>query len=222
MKLDNRIWVLITVVLCGALLAGGWFVGVSPQLTNMATTASQRATVKVDNDGLRAQIASLAEAKENMPALTAQLESLKSAIPSRVSGSSFVASLDQIAAASSSTLTSFTLSEPIGYAPLGTAPEDAPSPASDDSISASNFVIVPIQATVSGSDAAVTDFLARLQNASRLVLITDVQKTVDDAESGSVSLSVGGAMFVLSDEPIVSEAEAAEAEAEAGAAAAEG
>lgn len=117
MKLDNRLWVGISVLVSMAILAGGWFIGIDPQLQLQKTTNEQRETVEARNTVARADIARLKAASENLPALETQLAGLQAAVPPGINGSDFIASLDKMAVASGATLTSFTLADPIAYEP---------------------------------------------------------------------------------------------------------
>ena len=48
-NLDNRIWIALTVVVCGVLVAGGWFLGAQPQLNAAAAADVQQGAAIVHN-----------------------------------------------------------------------------------------------------------------------------------------------------------------------------
>ena len=50
MKLSTQVWGLITVVVCGGVLAAGWFLGASPLLTAQAQAVLQRRDAVSQND----------------------------------------------------------------------------------------------------------------------------------------------------------------------------
>ncbi|MBN9605875.1 MAG: type 4a pilus biogenesis protein PilO [Actinomycetales bacterium] len=127
MKLDNRIWVLVTVIVSAALVAGGFFLGVQPQLTALAEAQSQQAEVDAQNAAITAEIAALQTASANLDELRARANELQLAVPDEMNSPEFISSLNALAASTGVTVTSISISPAQAYAPpvADAAPADA-------------------------------------------------------------------------------------------------
>jgi len=77
----NRIWYLIGGVAIIAILALGWFLGVSPQLAAAGTADAERATVEEENAAQNAILAQMKEQFAQLDVLTAELEELQVNVP---------------------------------------------------------------------------------------------------------------------------------------------
>jgi Tfp pilus assembly protein PilO len=206
MTLDNRLWILISTVVCIALLAGGWFIGVSPNLAAAAEADEQRAGVQAQNDSLRAELSSLRAASEEMPEMTGRLDKLQGSIPPGVHGSQFLAEFDRLVTGAGVTVESIALGAPARYeAPTADEASDASAaellPQASPLVTADNFVTVPLDITVIGSNEQVLAFAGALQSATRLVLVTNVSMQrdadVEGGPSGQFTASFTGQMYVL-------------------------
>lgn len=228
MKLDNRIWVLITVVLSGAILAAAWFLGVDPQLQAMSTASAQLASVQSANQAARSQVNALQAKNDELPQLTSQLRELQKSVPPGVAGAAFIGELNTMASSNGVQLTNLTLGAPQAYAPpvaeasaatpsAGSTPapsssaSPSPSPAAtpstpaldpkispvtDGLITADNFVLVPVDLEVAGSQDGVLGFLKSLQRGPRLLLVTTLD-TQEENKGASRKLKVSGFVYVL-------------------------
>jgi Tfp pilus assembly protein PilO len=131
-KLDNRLWIVICTVLSIAILAGGWFVGVSPQLDAARAADLQRSTVEGQNTATRAQVAKLVAAEKDKDELHSELAALRAQVPESIGGAQFISSLQQMAASTGVSLESLTVGQPTAYvAPI--PPETAAAPAASTS-----------------------------------------------------------------------------------------
>jgi len=225
-KLDNRLWILIASILSLGLLAGGWFVGVSPQLQAAAASEAQRDTVNAQNDAIRSTLDELRAASENQTEIEARLADLQRSVPPGIYGSQFLAEINEIVSSSGVVITSVVLGNPARYeAPAPPEVEQstegdasaeettdvepevvqaagpvAPQPQTDSLISSANFITVPVTLEVQGSTAAVLAFTKSLQQGDRLVLVTKVDMTREQGEGGvtdQFTMSLGGDMYVL-------------------------
>lgn len=130
MKLDNRLWVVITVILSAALVAGGFFLGIQPQLDALSTAQSQKADVDAQNAALSAEIAALRTASEDLDSLRADAQALQLAVPDEMDSAEFITSLNALAAATGVTVTTISIDPASTYAP---PVEDGSAPAATDS-----------------------------------------------------------------------------------------
>lgn len=219
-KLDNRLWAVLTILISGALIAAGWFVGVDPRLQAAAAADLQRTTIETDTDATRTQIAGLATEKERIGELDNELVALQAAVPPGVMGTAFIRQLNDVAAASGATIVSFTLETPEKYTAVVPAPADPnaptvadiPAPAADASVTGDNFVVVPIQLSLEGTNEQVLNFLGGLQRGQRLVLVTTVSRQIAGEDVDLHTMEIGGYAFVLRNAAAEAEAAAADAE----------
>lgn len=226
MKLDNRIWAIVTAIVSLAVLAGGWFLGVQPQLAAASASAQQQASVESQNTASRAQISQLSAAEKKKDALHSQLAELKLSVPPGVDGDGFLSEINALIGSTGVALQNFALQTPVPYVPpvtaapatpaAGASPSPSPSasasappaaatdstptiaPVTDPAITAENFITVPMTITVKGPDSAVDQFLSGLQHGDRLVLANSVTKNFDE-ESGGYTLEIKGFVYVLKD-----------------------
>ncbi|GAB3403951.1 hypothetical protein GCM10027515_15320 [Schumannella luteola] len=225
MKLDNRIWYLVTAVVCIALIAGGVFLGVQPQLGAIATASSDKANVDAQLVDLRSQISGLTEASKKKNELDEQAAEIRKKLPAGVDGAAFIAELTDISGQSGASVSSLDVSTPVAYAPPAApaAPADpaaasaspsaspsasasataaAPSAAAADvpltkgAVTAANFVVIKVTIALAGTHDQVLDFIKRLQNGNRLILLTGV--TLTQEESGTTTASLDGSIYALS------------------------
>ena len=69
MKIDNRVWIILTVVVIAALFVGGWFVGAQPQLEAMSASISKTADAATRNAALEQELRDLEKAQEGLAEL---------------------------------------------------------------------------------------------------------------------------------------------------------
>jgi len=212
MTIDNRLWAIITAFVCVLLIGAGWFLGVEPRLAGADRADEQRQAIEAQNVVARAEIARLQQAEENRPALDAQLAELRAAVPAGVDGSAFISALDQLIASNGVVLTSVALADPIAYVP---PTEGEFAPLTNPLITTGNFVIVPVQIAVGGTNDQVLAFLAALQASDRLILITEVARVRDDTQADVYGLAITGSIYVLRDPTAEAAADAAAADEEA-------
>lgn len=198
--------VLAIVVLVG----GGWLIGIVPQLAAAATANTNRANVVVANTQNQILLAKLKRDYQNIDALRNQLSLLKEAVPPKADISSFVTELNTLASTRAVTLKSITVSDAKSYTPVTQAPgavaSKTSSPQTNPKITSANFVIIPVQITVTGDYRRVLDFVNDVQMGQRLVLVSSLSttgstdsKAVKGNSSGSqkVDASIGGSIYVL-------------------------
>jgi Tfp pilus assembly protein PilO len=235
----NRLKMIAAVLTGVVVLALGFVLGVQPQLTAATTASEQKASVDQQNETLRAGLATLKADNEKLPALQAELADLQTAVPSQATLPAFLSEISQLAAASGTTVMGFTTSDAVAYAPAEPAAAatdasssdsttdgagsiaapsapvaTAPELVTDPQITAANFSSIPITVTVKGSYEQARDFLGKLQQGSRLFLVTDFASS-GSSEGGSTNAvpdqwTVGGLVYVLQDAAATQADQAAE------------
>jgi Tfp pilus assembly protein PilO len=206
MKIDNRVWIILTVVVIAALFAGGWFLGAQPQFDAMAASISKTAQANATNAGLEQELRDLAKAKEGLSDLQDEVALLQKAIPGGTDSSAFITALNNLAAAAGVTITAIGIDTGQPYtppagdakpaAPLKPGEGGAPTPETNALIDGQNFVVVPISIDVLGPWQATLNFIKGLQSAERLVLVTGVD-TQRDGEEDLFKVTVTGSIYVL-------------------------
>ena len=171
MNLDNRIWIALTVVICGVLVAGGWFLGAQPQLNAAAAADFQRGTAAAHNAELTSQNAALAKAQQDLPALQQQAALLENSIPSDTDSAVFIRGINSLSLKTGTEVESITFQDSLAYGvpptpqattttvnadgasqtPATPAPSATPTPVADPS-------------TVTGAPVPLTDALITAGN----------------------------------------------------------
>lgn len=197
MKIGTQIWGLIAFVVSAAVLAAGWFLGVSPLLAAQAESDKQRTEAVSQNDGIAAKIATLKQQKEKLGDYQKRAKELEEIIPRDIEAADFIRSLNDLATASNVQIDSIVLSDPVKYAaPSGEAAdaELAPNPVTDPRVTSENFLLVPVTVGVKGGWNEVLAFTHGVQTSSRLMLVTTVNTAEDQ---GTFTTTLSGTMYVL-------------------------
>lgn len=220
MTLDNRLWAVITAIVCIATLALGWFVGVEPRLAAAARSLAQQLTVDQQNEVALLDIARMQAARDDIDTLSATLADLRRVVPPGVDGTGFIKALDGIIFAHGVQLDEIAIATP---APYAVPPEgDDLAPFTHPLITNQNLVVVPVSVRVVGSNDQVLDFLASLQKMERLILVNEVAKSQDEPGVDVYKLTASGYLYVLRDPTAEAALSAGAADAGQGDAAAQG
>jgi Tfp pilus assembly protein PilO len=216
----NRLSLIVALVVSAAVLAGGWFLGVQPQLAQASVNEAQQAGINETNDKNRVELKRLSDAYSALDATKSQLDALRSSVPATPDTEPFVRSLSANALASGVQVSNLSLGEPTAYVPTADTSADtatpsasatadpsaavaplAPNAHTDAAITASNFSVIPVTVAVDGSFDQALAFTKSVQAGPRLFLVTGIAAaSTDDAppmEGQSWSLS--GSIYVLAD-----------------------
>jgi Tfp pilus assembly protein PilO len=220
---SHRILSGLTILVMIALVAAGWLLVAQPQLAAASTANDQIASVNTQVATTQTTINQLRAEQAKLPDLKAQLAALRSSIPTDADVSQYIDTLNALAGASGVTLTSIKVSPAAAYVapvivPPVTASTSTPAPAStsapatpatpvtptawsptvDSTITGINFVSIPVNVTVSGSQDQTLAFLKGLQTGTRLFLVNAINNTVASDGNG-VTASIDGFIYVLLD-----------------------
>ncbi|MHB1234487.1 MAG: hypothetical protein ACYCZK_02310 [Microbacteriaceae bacterium] len=219
----NRIWTIGSIVLMVVIVAAGWLLGIQPQLAAADAANQSRAQVHSSTVANQAVLEQLKKDYQGLDQLKQQLAALRQAVPAQADASAFVTELNALASAHQVTVKSIVVSDAKPYspppaAPASPAPSASPAPtaspspapppagtapgASNPQITAANFIVIPVQVTVSGPYGNVLDFVAGLQTGQRLFLVTAFSSGVatagpGPAVAGTTASTVSGFMYVL-------------------------
>lgn len=202
----NRIWIIGTVLLSAAVIALGWFLGVSPKLAETADTQLQILAVSSQNAQYEADLAALKVEYEKLPQITAELEALRVSLPPTAEYAEFVAQLNQISSKAGVSVSGLTPGVPQLFTPVAAPVVEGEAVAADPVAPAAdtNFVVVPISIEVGGTVDEVTRFIGGLQGGDRLFLLTGVDMTElpkkEKAKTaGGFLTKIDGYIYVLLD-----------------------
>lgn len=223
-----RLWIIGAVVVSAAVLLGGYFLGVAPQLDAAASFSGQKATVESQNSALEASNATLKEEFATIDKAKADLAALRVSVPEDAELSSLLSELNLTAATSQVSITGIKFGDGVPFVqqvppaavaadsqPVATA-TTSPSIAAPTSalLTPQNFVYVPVSIQVAGDYSHVLDYVAGVQGGQRLVLVNKISVTPAAAPAASegeesappatgsgVTASIDGYAYVLLDIP---------------------
>jgi Tfp pilus assembly protein PilO len=191
-----------------AILALGWFLGVSPKLQEM--TLAQESAVATDAQNLATQ-ATTAQLKadfENLPAVSAELAKLRKSIPATADYTGFLNELSSIVDANDALLTGFTPSASIVLT-AGAAPAAPPAEGEvATELQDGTLVAIPTMISASGSLADLLGFVDDLQHSTRLYLVGSLSFNESTDLTGSFTVSVDGYAYVVIDSAVADPSEA--------------
>ncbi len=209
----GRIWIIGAILSIFVLVGGGWVFGIAPQLASAASANADRANAVITNQRNQLLLAKLKSDYQNIDALKSQLLALRQAVPPKEDIPSFVTELNTLSAANNVTLKSLTVSDAKPYTPITQIPSTGASKTSSPQINAkitsANFVVVPVQISVTGDYGRVLNFVNDVQMGQRLILVSSLTTTgATDAKgakgnartsggSQKVDSTLGGFIYVL-------------------------
>ena len=205
----NRLMLVLAALAALAVAAGGFFLGVQPQLDRAAAADSERQTVSSANQTTRTEIARLQEQAKSLPRMRAELAAQRASIPASGATSAFISQLNATATATGVKVATISVSDAVAYTPpvsaeptasaTGTASPSAtatpaptptastpaaPATETDSSITADNFSVIPVSVSVNGDFAQALAFVKGVQSNPRLFLIDSISSSISSTGSG--------------------------------------
>lgn len=114
----NRLWLIGSVLLMVVAVALGWFVGVAPQLSAIASADAQRAQVQQLNAHHQATLDRLRKDFADLGALNGRLTELSGSVPGDSASSAFVDEVDSVAGSAGVTVTGVSIADAQPYVPV--------------------------------------------------------------------------------------------------------
>lgn len=203
----NKLLMLAAALSAVVVVAGGFFLGISPKLQAVEAAHTQTATAETQNVTLTAGIGTLRSQFSKLDSLKAQLAGLSSSVPDDADSSSLIREYDLIASKTGTKVVGLTFKDAVSYTPPvataaagdGTATASpsasasapasptptatattpiAPAAASNPLITAANFSAIPVTVEIRGSYAEALSFMQGLHDGSRLFLVTSLTSAV--------------------------------------------
>ena len=227
MKLTTRAWAAGCAGAVVVLAAGGWFVGVQPQLAHADEAGAAAAVTEAQVGATQSKVAVLSKAAASQADLEAKVVVLDKAVPAALQANTFVRRVNTVAALDAVDLQSIAVGTAVAYtAPAGAAttvttatpaPSASATPAPSDStaaaapvvvaapvlaatdplISAQNLSVVPMTIVVKGTGAAGLQFVKDLQRDERLYLISGFTTSNDPDDATNVTTTLTGSVYAL-------------------------
>lgn len=197
------------------IVGGGWFLGIEPSLAIASSANQERVRVNSLNNLNEFFLAKLRSDYQNITALQSQLNLLRVSVPTTANLSKFISELNSLASKENVTVKSIQFNDAKPYSFIGQTlgaggKQEPPPPLSNSKITSTNFVVIPMQISVTGIYSDVLDFLNSVQVGPRLCLITTLSTTGSAGAkaigitppliadfSGRVDASIGGYVYVL-------------------------
>ena len=126
MNSNNRVWILGSMLVSVAILAGGWFIGVAPMLALSAKADSDRRTVEEDNVQQELTLVDLQTRYAQLPEISGQLAALSVSMPATAEMANFLQMVTSAQAASETFVTDVSVADAVPYAPVIPEPVAAP------------------------------------------------------------------------------------------------
>jgi Tfp pilus assembly protein PilO len=203
----NRLMLLLAALTAVVVIAGGFFLGVRPQLDRAAAASVDAEGIESTNAVTRAELSRLREQAKTLAEQQTTLGSLRASVPASASTSAFISALNATADQAGVKVSSITVGDAQAYtppvtldpttteaggtesptpsatptvaAPGTTQVPEAPAPQTDSSITASNFSVIPVSVSVSGEFAEALAFVKGVQSGERLFLITSISSSME-------------------------------------------
>jgi Tfp pilus assembly protein PilO len=163
-----RQWSLMTVIVVIVVFAGGWFLLVKPQKSQISSVKAQATSQQQANQVLLQQIAARQGQQKQLPHEQAQLQKLATQIPTAVDEPGIIRALSSAAAGANVNLLSLT---PAAAVPIAAAVATPTAAATLPSAAAGQLVELPVSISVIGSYANLESYFQLLEKMPRAILV---------------------------------------------------
>jgi hypothetical protein len=215
---DNRLWMIGAGLLSAIIVALGWFLGVSPQLTVLSAANAEIANVNALNEQQQLSLAGMQADFGNLEKVRAELDELRLSVPARTAYPDFLRDITRAASDSQVFLTGMTAGSATiftapdvetppaetpteGEATDGTTDNAAPVPAAPAATN-DGFIAIPVTISFQSGAAPFVDMMGEILKFDRLFLVTNIvfaPKGEDDAVGDFFTTTVTGFIYVLID-----------------------
>lgn len=193
MSAATRMWIIATALASVAIIALGWFLGISPQLAATATANEDRAAVTAQNDAATARIAALKTRFDGIAQTQATLDALRIALPEGAEYADLVDELDGFARHRHVDIIQYRADEPILPLELQstmteTASSGTPTPL-PAGIAVDGLVAIPLTLTLHGDFDDITAFVGDVESGTRLFFVASAKVSDNDTTGEDSQLS---------------------------------
>lgn len=197
----NRLWAVGTAVLVLILLAGTFFLGVSPQLSATDTATASLTAVQAQNAAEEVTLKGLKKDYEDIEDLRDELEELRLSVPDGRDESSLVGNLNVWAANRGFFIESIEFDTPVAWVPTETTDQELLNAMGQVGEGRFYALTVRIQGTAE-TPGQLMSFLDDVQHGDRLVLVNEFSVSAVEEANQELGgrLNIIGQIFVLTGE----------------------
>ncbi|MDQ1712507.1 MAG: hypothetical protein QOE45_1957 [Frankiaceae bacterium] len=181
----RQLW-LLTALGTVAVLAGGYFLLVTPKASQASALRTDAQTQEQANLKLQSQIAQLTKQMKDKPRLQGELDKFETKIPNNPALPSLVRAISTAAENSGVELVSLSPSAPV-LAPAAVAaagPVTAAAPAAATTLPLAH---IPVSVAVKGTYSQISQFLAEIEGMPRAFLVSGIAVVPAQTSAGSTS-----------------------------------
>ena len=194
----DRLWVIGAVLGIVVVVVMGWFLGVSPLVTQATSANSQATSLSQANVVSKSKLSTLKQQFENIDTLQTDLATLRQSIPTGADLPTFITEINLLCARYHVSLTSVAVNDAVVFqAPVapaapatasgGSTPAATPTPTptatqatgtaapAAPAASGGDLVLVPVVINVTGKFEDVVNFTGGVQAGARLYLAAEVE-----------------------------------------------
>lgn len=190
-----RTWGVLALLAVVAIVAGGWFLALSPQKSKVSSLHDQTAQQQDTNAKLQSQIALLKKQQSQIPAEQARIAQIKGRIPETPQVTTYVRTLTSLAAATHVELVSIAPAAPTLVKLANAQPQSSGSSGGSagtgvPTTDAANLSTISISISVVGDYYNVQQFLSKLEDTQRATVVSSVSLKpgmLPQAQDGSAS-----------------------------------
>jgi Tfp pilus assembly protein PilO len=164
-----RQWSLMTVIVVFVVFAGGWFLLVKPQRSQISSVKAQATSQQQANQVLLQQIAARQGQQKQLPHEQAQLQKLATQIPTAIDEPGVIRGLSSAASGAGVNLLSLTPAPAVPITASAVAPT---SPTTLPAAGTGQLIELPVSMVVIGSYANVESYFQLLEKMPRSMLVT--------------------------------------------------
>jgi len=208
--MNNRIWIIGTVILSIAVIVLGWFLGIAPKLAESTLASFQRTQIDGQNAQHAADLALLKEQFASIDAIRAQLAVAKGGVPNNDESDLYYDELQTYKKGDKLFMDEITVGAPVPYAAIDplTAETGEVAPVADpvtdpvegeeadpaapvaeattplgstnSLVTTSNFFTMEVSLRLRGDLKDVLGFMTNMREADRLFLLTQIETNDSD------------------------------------------
>ncbi len=172
--MNNRVWILGTVIASLAVIALGVTIGILPKIAETTTNTLALSSAQAQNAAYQAELEALKTQFENIDEVRQKLADLQESLPSSGDYPGFIAQIAQLAESTGVQVLGTTQTAPIVYGAADAAGADTGTAATP--ISGGTLLAIPYTVTVNATDpVSVFSFMDGLRLGDRLLLITSYE-----------------------------------------------
>lgn len=197
---QSRLWTIGATLLIVALLAGTWFLGVAPRLSDARDADTAREQAVTLNNMHRQTLAALQADHERKDEILAELAEAHSVVPETPEPTALLTSLDAMARQAGVRITNLSFQGAALYVTPDEAPAEFLSAANE--LVAAGLYVIPASIEATGSSASLLNFIAALQSNQRYLHVHQGQiLTNDDGSTLTISAELFGISEAVAETP---------------------